>query len=285
MKNRTAQVGDSAWNTAGSLTTWLRPRSPITTNQTNRIGPNSHPIVPDPNRCRMNRPSRIATDSGTTRCASAGVATCTPWIAPSTEIAGVIMPSPKNSAAPKIPSVTSSVPWTTLLRRSSAVSAMIPPSPRLCARMMKPAYLIDTTIIRAQKIRDAVPYTVAGGDVRRGLVRGEDGLIGVQRAGADVPVHDAERTQRHNRRAPVSDHVPVGIGQCLEPFPRRLRLLGVSACGRRSDVAQLVGRLVEASFHTACPRRLAGLVPCGRFGRVRRLMETTPPRGGHRRVA
>ena len=38
---------------------------------------------------------------------------------------------------------------------------MIPPSPRLCARMMKPAYLIDTTIIKAQKIRDAVLYTVA----------------------------------------------------------------------------------------------------------------------------
>ena len=71
------------------------------------------------------------------------------------------MPSPKNKAAPKIPSVTSSVPWMTLLRCRSEVSAMIPPSPRLCARMMKPAYLIDTTIISAQKISDAVPYTVA----------------------------------------------------------------------------------------------------------------------------
>ena len=125
------------------------------------IGPNSHPIVPDPNRCRTNRPSRIATDSGTTRCASAGVATWTPWIAPSTEIAGVIMPSPKNNAAPKIPSVTSNAPWATLFRLSRDVSAMIPPSPRLCARMMKPAYLIDTTIVNAQKINDAVPYTVA----------------------------------------------------------------------------------------------------------------------------
>ena len=72
------------------------------------------------------------------------------------------MPSPKNSAAPKIPSVTSSAPWTTLLRCSKAVSAMIPPSPRLWARMMKPAYLIDTTTISAQKINDAIPYTVAG---------------------------------------------------------------------------------------------------------------------------
>ena len=39
---------------------------------------------------------------------------------------------------------------------------MIPPSPRLWARMMNPAYLIDTTTISAQKINDAIPYTVAG---------------------------------------------------------------------------------------------------------------------------
>ena len=38
---------------------------------------------------------------------------------------------------------------------------MIPPSPRLWARMMKPAYLIETTIISAQKISDATPYTFA----------------------------------------------------------------------------------------------------------------------------
>ena len=77
-------------------------------------------------------------------------------------MAGVIIPSPKNSAAPKIPSVTSSAPCATLFRWRIAVSAMIPPSPRLCARMMKPAYLIDTTTISAQKINDATPYTVAG---------------------------------------------------------------------------------------------------------------------------
>ena len=45
----------------------------------------------------------------------------------------------------------------TLLRWSRDVSAMIPPSPRLCARMMKPAYLIDTTTISAQKINEAIP--------------------------------------------------------------------------------------------------------------------------------
>ena len=90
------------------------------------------------------------------------MATWTPWIDPRTEIAGVMTPSPKNSAAPKIPSVTNSAPCATRLRCSSAASAMIPPSPRLCARMMKPAYLIDTTTVSAQKINDATPYTAAG---------------------------------------------------------------------------------------------------------------------------
>ena len=105
--NRAAQLGDRPWNTAGSLTTSLRPSAAITMNQITSTGPNSQPIVPDPNLWSTNSAIKIATDSGTTRCARAGVATCTPWTDPSTEMAGVMMPSPKNSAAPKIPSVTS----------------------------------------------------------------------------------------------------------------------------------------------------------------------------------
>ena len=43
------------------------------------------------------------------------------------------------------------------LRFTSAVSAMIPPSPRLWARMMNPAYLSDTSTISVQKMREAIP--------------------------------------------------------------------------------------------------------------------------------
>ena len=68
-----------------------------------------------------------------------------------------MIPSPKNSAAPKIPRVTRATPCTTRFRCSSAASAMIPPSPRLWARMMNPAYLIETTIISAQKISETTP--------------------------------------------------------------------------------------------------------------------------------
>ena len=86
---------------------------------------------------------------------------------------------------------------------------MIPPSPRLWARMMKPAYLIETTIISAQKISEATPYTFSGGDVRRGLVGAEDGLLGVQRAGPDVPVDDAQRAEHEYGPAGVRDHVAI----------------------------------------------------------------------------
>ena len=46
---------------------------------------------------------------GTTRCSSDGSTTLSPSTADSTEIAGVIMLSPKNSDAPKIPSAASTI--------------------------------------------------------------------------------------------------------------------------------------------------------------------------------
>ena len=81
----------------------------------------------------------IAAVIGTTRSASDGAATLTPSIAERTEMAGVITLSPKNSAAPKTPSAAS----TTFVRRLpgsprlriKAISAMIPPSPSLSARI------------------------------------------------------------------------------------------------------------------------------------------------------
>ena len=72
-------------------------------------------------------------------------------------MAGVIMPSPKNSPAPKMPSVTSRAVRPERRRWINAASAMTPPSPRLCARMTTPAYLIDTTITSAQKISETTP--------------------------------------------------------------------------------------------------------------------------------
>ena len=76
---------------------------------------------------------------GTTRSASDGAAILTPSMAERTDIAGVITLSPKNSEAPKMPSAAS----TTFARRPPGnprlrirvISAMIPPSPSLSARI------------------------------------------------------------------------------------------------------------------------------------------------------
>ena len=81
----------------------------------------------------------IAAVIGTTRLARDGAATLTPSMAESTEIAGVIMLSPKNSEAPKIPSAASTTfvrrPPETSRLRIKVISAMIPPSPSLSARI------------------------------------------------------------------------------------------------------------------------------------------------------
>ena len=81
----------------------------------------------------------IAAVIGTTRSDRDGAATLTPSIADSTEIAGVIMLSPKNSEAPKIPSTASAAlvrrPPGTPRLRIKVISAMIPPSPSLSARI------------------------------------------------------------------------------------------------------------------------------------------------------
>ncbi len=45
--------------------------------------------------------------------------------------------------------------------RTSAASAMIPPSPSLSARRMNDTYFTDTTTVIDQKISDTTPYTSA----------------------------------------------------------------------------------------------------------------------------
>jgi hypothetical protein len=51
--------------------------------------------------------------------------------------------------------------WPLIAESASAISAMIPPSPRLSARMMRTTYLSDTTIISAQNTVDRPPRMLA----------------------------------------------------------------------------------------------------------------------------
>ena len=101
---------------------------------------------------------------GTTSELIPGTAIFSPSTDEITLIAGVTAPSPKNSATPRTPIATR----TTLARRSftgnsrtSATSAMIPPSPRLSARITKATYFTETTRTIVQTTNEIIPYTPA----------------------------------------------------------------------------------------------------------------------------
>ena len=63
-------------------------------NQSSITGPNTPPDLRRPAALQQKSRKSTMTLIGTTRCRSAGVATSMPSTAPSTEIAGVMTPSP-----------------------------------------------------------------------------------------------------------------------------------------------------------------------------------------------
>ena len=118
------------------------PQAPIATNQAIITGPNSRPTAAVPRRWTANSTTMITAVRGTISSSSPGSITFTPSTADSTEIAGVIMLSPKNSAAPKMPSEASSavrrlLPASPPHRVSRVIRAMMPPSPWLFTRITR----------------------------------------------------------------------------------------------------------------------------------------------------
>lgn len=138
-KKPSAYVGDSARRISGCPAMPRTPNAPTAVNHRIITGPNTRPTAAVPRRCARNSSTRMPAVSGTTASLSEGWTTSRPSTADSTEIAGVIMLSPKNSAAPKIPSTVSTVavrrPALAPDRRIRVISAMMPPSPSLSARI------------------------------------------------------------------------------------------------------------------------------------------------------
>ncbi len=130
-------------------------------NQTSMIGPNILPTAPLPSLCRRKRTTMIVTVIGITRLSIDDEMVLVPSTAERTEIAGVIMLSPKKRAAPNTPrpaSMNLVLPLTLSPScRTCEISAIIPPSPSLSALMTSPTYLTVTMIVTAQKISDAIP--------------------------------------------------------------------------------------------------------------------------------
>src|SRR4051812_22520791 len=83
---------------------------------------------------------------------------------------------------------------------SRASMAMMPPSPRLSARRIRMAYFSETTRIRAQEHEreDAEHRAWLQGGVP---ARRFGGLLeGIERAGADITIDDAEGAKRRGER-------------------------------------------------------------------------------------
>ena len=72
----------------------ITPSSASVANQTIMMGPNSAPTLPVPRFWTANSPPTTSSVIGMTNGLNAGVATSSPSTAESTEIAGVISPSP-----------------------------------------------------------------------------------------------------------------------------------------------------------------------------------------------
>ncbi len=85
---------------AGVCRSESSPSTKITTNHSARMGPNATPTRPDPCGCIANSATRISTVSGTIYGWKAGVTSSSPSTALSTEMAGVIKPSPYSMAVP-----------------------------------------------------------------------------------------------------------------------------------------------------------------------------------------
>ncbi len=97
---------------------------------------------------------------GITHCSNDVDTSSKPSTALSTEIAGVMMPSPYNNAVPNTPNETRMPALATVRPRfgiTSAVSAKIPPSPLLSARMTNIRYLIEMMMTSDQKANEHTP--------------------------------------------------------------------------------------------------------------------------------
>ncbi len=142
----------------------------MTTNHSSMTGPKSRPTFCVPNRCATNSTTRMPTPIGSTALCTLGETTSMPSTADSTEMAGVMTLSPKNSAAPNMPSRTAmaTTRWAATRCRIRAASAMMPPSPSLSARSMNATYFTDTIDQDRPEHQRDDPVDVPGTAGRRG---------------------------------------------------------------------------------------------------------------------
>ncbi len=189
------------------------PRTASSRNHTTITGPKTPPTRPVPRLWKANRPTRMAMAIGMIQASSAGAATFRPSTALSTEMAGVMVPSPYSSAAPKRPSTTSSrrgrPPSSSRAGWIRAINARMPPSPLLSARMTYDQVLHRDHQHQRPEDQRQHPQHVGGGEAH--LERAVEALPQrVQGAGADVAEDHAQRGQRQDGQAAAAGRAAVG---------------------------------------------------------------------------
>ena len=103
-----AYVGDRAARICGCPRMPATPQAPMAVNHTTITGPKRRPTRAVPNRWAANSTTMITAVMGMTSGSSSGSTTSRPSTDDRTEIAGVIMLSPKKREAPKTPRAASS---------------------------------------------------------------------------------------------------------------------------------------------------------------------------------
>ena len=106
-KKRKAWMGFTEARMSGRSMMATTPSAAMTENQAIMSGPKTLPMRSVPCFCMRNRMIRIRQVPGRMNGPAWSVATSRPSMAESTEMAGVMMPSPYNSAAPKMARVMS----------------------------------------------------------------------------------------------------------------------------------------------------------------------------------
>ena len=136
------------------------PDTASATNHTTMIGPKARPTFAVPLRWIQNSTTITARVTGITARLKVGSSSSRPSTALSTEMAGVIRASQKNSAVPisaRLMTIRGQRPIWFSRRCASASSARMPPSPSLSARIITITYLSVTEMASDQKISDSTP--------------------------------------------------------------------------------------------------------------------------------
>ena len=183
------------------------------------IGPKNAATPAVPRLCAVNSRMRMTTVAGKMNGASS-VSTCLrPSSAESTEMAGVIIASPENSAEPATPSRKTAVVRLPNAVCASAFSDRMPPSPLLSACIRNSTYFAVTTISSAQMISDTMPTTSP--DAEAGALELAERRLAARRAGWCR----CRRTRRRPSRArePRNCRRPAPVPPRPGPWPQARR--------------------------------------------------------------